>query len=375
MLSSSQRSPSTEGPEETAEGLDPIEAERVRMRMVEAMRRAEIASMLAGASEESQLGRTLCEELGEAYDAEICLLAEFGTTEGVREIGSVGLDAGGRQAALAWPELGSALGEDRAQQQEGTNLYGVGGETALSTSYHADDERRIVLVVIRLNPVGFDEAERALLENVTVSTGGALERLWALEQRNELIDQLKEALVGVAESLANALEARDDYTAEHATEVADLAYRVGVEMGFDSDQLEDLRYAAIFHDIGKIAIPDAILNKQGPLTPDEREVMMSHTTVGERILAPITVLSDDVRKMVRHDHERWDGHGYPDGLGGQQIPLGARIIFVVDSYHAMTSDRPYRKSIGEKEAIQELRRHSGTQFDPAVVSAFLAIVS
>ena len=129
-------------------------------------------------------------------------------------------------------------------------------------------------------------------------------------------------------------------------------------------QLRDLRYGAVFHDIGKIAIPEAILNKQGPLNEAEREIMERHTIVGEQILAPVEFLAD-VRPIVRHEHERWDGGGYPDGLRGEQIPLGARIVLVCDAFHAMTSDRPYRAAMSDADARAELRAGAGTQFDPA----------
>jgi HD-GYP domain-containing protein (c-di-GMP phosphodiesterase class II) len=139
----------------------------------------------------------------------------------------------------------------------------------------------------------------------------------------------------------------------------------------DDDDLHDLRLGAVFHDIGKIAVPEAILNKPGPLTPEEREVMERHTVVGEQILAPVEFLAG-VRKLVRHEHERWDGGGYPDGLAGEEIPLGARIILACDALHAMTSDRPYRRALPVQVAHEELRRHAGTQFDARVVDALLA---
>jgi diguanylate cyclase (GGDEF)-like protein/putative nucleotidyltransferase with HDIG domain len=189
----------------------------------------------------------------------------------------------------------------------------------------------------------------------------------------DLYRRLDQAYLGTAEALAAALEAKDDYTADHARSIADLAVAVGRELDLDEEQLRDIRYGAIFHDIGKIAIPDSILNKPGPLTDDERVVMETHPIAGEEILAPVPFLAK-VRRIVRHDHERWDGTGYPDGLRGPQIPIGARIVFVVDAYHAMTSDRPYRKAMPTEDALAEMRRHAGTQFDPAVVAAFLRVL-
>ena len=132
----------------------------------------------------------------------------------------------------------------------------------------------------------------------------------------------------------------------------------------DEAQLRDLRYGAVFHDIGKIAIPEAILNKQGPLNDAEREIMERHTIVGEQILAPVEFLAD-VRPIVRHEHERWDGGGYPDGLRGEQIPLGARIVLVCDAFHAMTSDRPYRAAMSDDRRPRRAARRRRDAVRPA----------
>jgi HD-GYP domain-containing protein (c-di-GMP phosphodiesterase class II) len=136
--------------------------------------------------------------------------------------------------------------------------------------------------------------------------------------------------------------------------------------------LEDLRFGAIFHDIGKIAVPDEILRKPEPLTPDEARLMEQHTIVGAEILAPIPSLAN-ARELVLRSHERWDGQGYPDGLASDQIPLGARVIAVVDAWDAMVSDRPYRDALTLDIARAELEAGAGSQFDPNVVRAFLAL--
>ena len=153
--------------------------------------------------------------------------------------------------------------------------------------------------------------------------------------------------------------------------MAELAVAVGRRLGLAGKELEDLRYGAIFHDVGKIAIPDAILNKPVPLDDEERALIQQHTVFGEQILAPAPFLSQ-VREIVRHAHERWDGSGYPDGLSGEQIPLGSRIVFVVDAYHEMASDRTYRATMSRADALSELRANAGTQFDPRVVEVFVA---
>ena len=185
---------------------------------------------------------------------------------------------------------------------------------------------------------------------------------------------LERTFVSTVEALANALEANDEYTSKHARWITDLALRVGAELGLDDAALKRLELGALLHDIGKIGIPSDVLSKPGRLTIEERTVIQTHPTLGERIIAPIRRLQD-VRPIVRHCHERWDGRGYPDELAGDDIPLESRIILVCDAYHAMTTDRPYRKRLGHPEAVRRLRDGAGTQFDPRVVDVCLAVLN
>ena len=160
---------------------------------------------------------------------------------------------------------------------------------------------------------------------------------------------------------------------DHATAVADLAQAVARCLGFDEQQSAQVRRAAALHDIGKIAIPDQILAKPSGLTDDEWRLMRQHTVIGERILAAAPALRP-LAELVRSSHERWDGRGYPDALAGEAIPAGARIVFACDAYDAMTSSRPYSRPLTMHEAIAELETCSGTQFDPAVVAALVAVL-
>ncbi len=177
---------------------------------------------------------------------------------------------------------------------------------------------------------------------------------------------LEKTFLETVEALANALEANDEYTSSHARWITDLALKVGEGLGLDGRALKRLELGALFHDIGKIGIPEAILSKPGPLTAAEREVVQSHPELGEKIIAPIDRL-EEVRPIVRHCHERYDGAGYPDRLKGEDIPVESRIILVCDAYHAMTTDRPYRRKLPEEEALRRLEEGAGTQFDPRVV--------
>ncbi len=175
--------------------------------------------------------------------------------------------------------------------------------------------------------------------------------------------------------LADALEVRDVYTSQHSIRVTTLVEAILDEMPhLPTDVRKMILDAARIHDLGKIGIRDAALLKQGPLTPEEFEEVKRHSSIGAELVSRLAIYRRSAA-IVRHHHERWDGRGYPDGLKGEQIPLGARIIAVADSFDAMTSDRPYRRALSFEAAVAEIQRNSGTQFDPKVVEAFLRAVA
>ncbi|MFL5918918.1 MAG: HD domain-containing phosphohydrolase [Gaiellaceae bacterium] len=299
------------------------------------------------------------------------------------------------------PSGDRVLSQVAGRLRQGGEAFRLGGdEFALLLADH-DEEMALAAansVVERIATVDFDH-----IGHVTVSAGVAtfpleghgrdeLIRLadsalyWAKEHGKNRVRRYRPEVVELAElkrlaggadkaaryraaaSLAAAVDARDTYTGSHSERVSDLAARVARRMGLNAEQVELTRLAGSLHDLGKLAIPEEILRKAGALTDSERLVLERHPQIGFRMLDSLGV--DPVADLVLHHHERWDGAGYPDGLRGDHIPLGARIIFVTDAYDAMTSDRVYRAKRSAEAALAELRRCAGTQFDPTIVAAF-----
>jgi putative nucleotidyltransferase with HDIG domain len=187
--------------------------------------------------------------------------------------------------------------------------------------------------------------------------------------------ELGRAYRGTALLLRDLLEEDDEYTGHHTEDVVELSVSVAEELGLDEDTLREAEMGALLHDIGKIAVPDEIINKPGRLNDEEWAIMKTHTVEGERMLQQVGGLLSTVGVVVRASHERWDGGGYPDGLVGEQIPVAARIISACDAFNAMTTDRSYRKALPLEVAIGELRDNAGTQFAPDVVDALIAVAT
>ena len=176
-----------------------------------------------------------------------------------------------------------------------------------------------------------------------------------------------------AQVLARTIESADPYTHKHSDRVAHYSNLIAMELRLSTEELTDLQIGTFLHDIGKIGIDKKILQKEGPLTVEELTMVRNHPHLGSRLVGPLDI-SPMIKVIIRHHHERFDGKGYPDGLAGEAIPLSARIVMIADAYDAMISDRPYRRALSSKDALQELRRCAGSQFDPLLVDLFLEIL-
>ncbi len=194
--------------------------------------------------------------------------------------------------------------------------------------------------------------------------------LGAAMKNSELLKQLKNNFYETIKALADTIELKDPYTRGHSERVTYYSVKMAKEFGFSEEGVEKIRLAAILHDIGKIGVRGAVLNKPGRLTEDERKEIEKHAVLGAKVLNEVAVMKD-IAVLVKHHHEHWNGRGYPDGLKGEDIPLESRIISVADAFDAMTSDRPYRKSLGIKKALEILEFEAGNQFDPEIIEAFL----
>jgi putative nucleotidyltransferase with HDIG domain len=212
----------------------------------------------------------------------------------------------------------------------------------------------------------FDEDKLRLISSISDQAASAL-------RRADLHEQMEHNFLETILALANAMDARDNYTIYHSQRLASMAEAICVEMGRSEEEIKAIHWAALLHDLGKIGVPDGILLKAGPLTEDEWIIMKKHPEIGARIVAPVKKLGN-VSPIIRAHQERFDGSGYPDGLKGDQIPFGARLLAIVDSYGAMTDERIYRKTRNAPDAVQELIRCKGTQFDPDLVDRFIVIL-
>jgi len=267
----------------------------------------------------------------------------------------------GRVARTAEPAL---IGDTRSAPDYLARDPETDPRSELAVPIVVDGEVWGVLNLEAVEREAFDEDDVALIEAVAGGLGVAIHRA-------DLAANLEHAFMDVLSALTSAVEAKDCSTADHGDEVARLAERVALALGLSRAEARDVRYAAMLHDVGKVAVPNEVLFKPGPLNQEEWAVMRRHVTVGGELVERIDAFAH-LAPAVRSSHERWDGAGYPDRRAGNEIPLGARIIAACDTYEAIVADRPYRAAATPAEARAELRRVAGSQLDPRVVDALLA---
>jgi len=223
-----------------------------------------------------------------------------------------------------------------------------------------------VLLLANKRSGGFDDNDTRILLAIGQHAGIALEN-------NRLHSELEQSHSATIAVLADAIEAKDAYTRGHCESVAKIAVAVAERLGVGKENLDEIRYAALLHDVGKIGVPDGILLKPGKLLPEEFSMIQRHSLIGRDLMARVPKFST-LATAIFHHHERYDGAGYPEGLSGEEIPLFSRIICVVDAFDAMTSTRPYRTPVSRVDAIKELESCAGSHFDPSVVSAIVQVL-
>jgi diguanylate cyclase (GGDEF)-like protein/putative nucleotidyltransferase with HDIG domain len=344
---------------------------RARDRLALASR---LATKLAPLRDEEEIGRIAVDELHGTFHYYLAVVQKLCAGDFLRVVAAAGPLSNHPDFLAADQPLSMGVNGRVARTGEAA----IVGDTRLDPDYLRRDpsndpgaeislpiwvDGRIwgVLNIEELSTYAFDDDDVLLAETIAAQVGAAVHRA-------ELFSETESALVTTLATLCDALEAKDRYTASHAKDVAVLAERVGARLGLDDRALRDVRYAALLHDIGKIGVRSEIILKPGPLTSAEFEEMKAHVDIGADLLERIDVLAQ-VAPLVRAAHERSDGRGYPAGLHGEQIPLGARIISACDAYNAMTTERPYRMPMDALAALDELRLGAGSQFDADVIAA------
>jgi diguanylate cyclase (GGDEF)-like protein/putative nucleotidyltransferase with HDIG domain len=352
-----------------------LERGHVRRRLAVASR---LATRLTALRDPSAIAAAVVEELHSAFGYYLAVVHRLDSDGVLRVVAGAGPLAESDADFLAWEQpVGSGINGRVARTGETALIH----DTRLDPDYLAVDRRNDpgseltvpilvdthvwgVLNLEQLATHAFDDDDRLLAEAVVAQTGAALHRCILIEE----VESSFSSTLGV---LCDAMETRDRYTAHHTDQVASIAVSLARRLGIDHARLRPLRYCALLHDIGKIGVRTELLTKPGLLTPEEYVEVQEHSVIGAALLARIPMLAE-IAPLVRAVHEHWDGAGYPYGLAGEAIPIESRIVAVCDAWDAMISDRPYRPARRPADALAELRRAAGSQFDPQIVAAFIA---
>lgn len=261
-----------------------------------------------------------------------------------------------------------ARGDERVRDLEVTTASGIGAYVGVPLQFSGGDVYGTLCCLNHDPDPSLRQRDADFVKVLARLVSEQLERE-ELQERNRRL----EIKATGANALAAALEARDGYTGEHARSVVDLSAQVARGLDLSREETEYVEQTALLHDVGKLGVSDAVLRKPGTLDPDEWKEIKEHPEAGERIVSSIESLAH-LAPAIRAEHERWDGAGYPDGLAGEGIPLASRIVLACDAFHAMTSDRPYRKAMSLGEAVEELEGEAGEQFDPRIVRKLVEVL-
>ncbi len=338
-----------------------------------------VGNLINSESDMDSLFRRLMDSVIDVSHAErgFLILAEVGTDR-LRPVVSIGADEAEAQGELGFSRTiveecynagfsfftPDATSDDRVRDGESIMMQRIRAAMCVPLETH-DRIMGVIYVDTTTSTDVFSRQDLELLAAVGKQAAIAIERAM-------LIERVQARLYEIVRTLVATIEAKDVYTVGHSERVTAYAMQIGEEMGFLGEGMADVQLAGLLHDVGKIGVPEQVLNKPGKLTDEEFAIIRQHPEIGANIIQNIAD-TDVVVRIVRHHHEKFDGSGYPEGLAGEAIPMEARILAVADAYDAMTSNRPYRRVLDPDQMVAEFERHAGTQFDPAVTEVFVEL--